>query len=121
MLGGLIGAGLGVLTLGTFLPKTPVQDTLATGAFFGVFPGMFGGFWIGMTAVMRDGWKGIGAGTAMGALVGVGYGLVLGRGSTYALALVIFTVPCGVVGGLILSALIRGIRARWGWWTRWEE
>lgn len=120
LLGGMIGAVLGVLTLGLALPKTPVAETLSTGAFWGVLPGMFGGFWIGMTAVMRDGRAGIAAGTAMGALVGLAYGCVLGRGS-WMLAVLIFTVPCGVIGGLLLSSLIRGIRARWGWLTRWEE
>lgn len=122
LLGGLIGALLGGATLAMLLPKNPAEDTLGLGALYGSFPGMFGGFWIGMTAVMRDGVRGVVAGTMAGIGAGLIYAIVLANWDVSgSFIYAVFTVPCGAIGGLVLSLLIRGIRARWGWWTRWEE
>jgi len=129
VLGGLIGAGLGVgfaaLVFG------PYSLAAGMGAMYGMPPGMFGGMLIGTTTVVRDGRRGMIAGTAMGAAVGVLYAVMLGcfsfsspqiTGSVIANGVIGGSViASGVIGGFALSILIRAIRARWSWWTRWER
>jgi hypothetical protein len=107
LLGGLIGAAWCALTVG-LAPHS-------------ILPGIFGGFWVGMTVVVRDERRGVLTGMLVGGGVGLVYALVLGINLSWTLFFALLTVPSGCVGGLVLSALMRAIRARWGWWTRWEE
>ena len=119
VLGGLIGAGLGAgfaaLVFG------PYSLAAGMGAMYGVPPGMFGGLLIGTTTVVRDPRRGMIAGTAMGAAVGVLYAVLLGSLASSEPQIAGSIIASGIIGGSALSTLIRGIRARWSWWTRWER
>jgi hypothetical protein len=28
---------------------------------------------------------------------------------------------CGLIGGLVMALVLRDVRRRWSWWSRWEN
>jgi hypothetical protein len=115
--GGLLGAGLG----GVFAQLVfwdSITSPFIMGAMFGVFPGLFAGAVIGTTMVVRDRGRGLKAGIAVGFWVGFLYSMPFWNvGARVAVPV----IASGVIGGLVLSLLLRWIRDRWSWWTRWEN
>lgn len=126
VLGAVLGALLGAGFAAIFLPGPPgpnrAVESATIGAVYGVIPGAFAGFWIGMTAICRSALWGVLLGTAVGTGIGVAYLTLLGGLTSIGDGSVGSSIlASGVIGGLMLSLLVRVIRARFKWWTRWEQ
>lgn len=113
LLGGLLGAALG-----SVFARWVLHDA-APGAVYGIPPGTFAGILIGATVVVRHPGRALLAGSATGLGVGCLYAWLLfwtgGWGPITA-----SMIASGAIGGPVLSLVIRWIRRRWPWWTRWE-
>lgn len=115
-LGGLVGALQGAFWGALMFGKA---DVAPLGALYGLSPGMLGGTWIGASVVIQEDKRGVAYGTWTGVVVGWLYAIMVG---SFGGPLVFLATVCsGFLGGLGFSLLIRWIRNRWPWWTRWEE
>lgn len=116
LMGGLLGAVLGAV----FAHFVVGVGAWIIGTIYGVPPGAFAGILIGTTMVVRDPRRGVAAGILTGTGVAVLYAWLLGWSYTWD-PVAASIVASGIIGGLALSVLLRWIRRRWSWWTRWEN
>jgi len=90
-------------------------------AIYGMVPGIPAGALIGGTLAMPDDRKRTLAALLLGLGTGIGYAWLLSGGLASDLEVRIAIVASGAAGGLLMAAMMRGIRRRWAWWSRWDS
>lgn len=135
VVGGLVGGILGACSAfvvdfvaTSYSHSAPFSTTYARYwpfcAVAGLWPGVVGGVLIGPLIAVRDASKrrftaglfGLGCGIAYAALNRT---YVQPPNVEGALVLTAMSLS-GLLGGLLMSGFLNGVRRRWRWWTRWE-
>jgi hypothetical protein len=122
--GGLLGFGLGAAS--AFLVSGATGESHYARqwqfcALFGLLPGVPAGSCIGsLLAMSHHRNRGIAA-IVLGLAFGSGYAWLLRESLAPDAGVRLAMAGSGLLGGLVMAALMRFIRARWSWWSRWDS